>query len=103
MPDDYRGTMQRIAAMLRQRGDIPPDVCGEVDSLSAEWESESPDLSELERCKVALWSYLDAKHGNSTTIADAQDRSVRAALCLAEPPGQYDEQDLEEWANRMLT
>jgi len=102
VPDDHSAAMQRVSMLLREQGHVPDEVRPEVQSLLAEWESGSPDLAVLSHGRAVLWAYLEAKHGDSTTITDAYDRTVRAAICLAEPPGQNHAADLEEWAQRML-
>jgi hypothetical protein len=40
-------------------------------------------LVDLEPIRVECWQYLDAKNGNSTTIASDEDRAMRALIgCL---------------------
>ena len=58
-----------------------------------------PDV--LNDAKVGLWRYLKEKNGDSTTIDGMGDRTVRAALCLMDPPGD-DGADRLEWAQTML-
>jgi len=102
MADSHRVVAGRIATLLRERGQIPSELQSVVGDLYAAWEAGIPDDALLTRSKVALWRYLDRGDGGSTAIGDSADRSVRAALCLAEPAGQNDPKDLEEWAHAML-
>ncbi|KRF22675.1 hypothetical protein ASG91_14795 [Phycicoccus sp. Soil802] len=65
------------------------------------WQGNGLQLPILSEAKVELWSYLEEKNGDSTTIDGIGDRTVRAALCLVDPPGD-DEADKLEWAQTML-
>lgn len=38
------------------------------------------DSAVLESLRLAMWTFLDRKHGTSTAIADAEDRAARAAI-----------------------
>ena len=103
--DEYRQAMNRIVGRLRVDGHVPPEVADTVNRVSAGWGEGVPTPEELASAKATLWAYLEAKHGNSWQIADAHDRTVRAALCLVEPvqnlaPEQIE--DLELFATDML-
>ncbi|QKE85143.1 hypothetical protein [Arthrobacter sp. NEB 688] len=98
----YRVAMSQIAALIRERGKVPAQLVNQVDALIALWEAPAPDLDMIVSANRALWRFLEAKHGNSTTIADHEDRTVSAAICLGMLPGQEDAADLLEWAQEML-
>ena len=102
MADGHQAVVDRIASLLRERADIPAELQPVVQVLCDAWKSGQPEDVLLATSKAALWAYLERKHGTTITVADSEDRSVRAALCLAEPPGITDPQDLEEWARAML-
>lgn len=102
VPGRYRDAMTQIAALIRERGEVPAHLAGQVDAAIAMWDAPAPDLDMIVSINRALWRFLEAKHGDSTTIADHEDRTVRAALSLAMPPGQEDPADLLEWAQQML-
>lgn len=100
--DEYRSAMNRICSLLVERGGLPSHLRPTVDALVVDWTNGIPDHATLALAKAALWAFLEAKHGDTTTIADGEDRAVRAALCLADPPGKFDASDLEDWAHQML-
>lgn len=100
--DEYRSAMIRICSLLVERGGLPSHLLPTVDALVLAWGNGIPDDTTLARAKTVLWEFLEAKHGDTTTIADGEDRAVRAALCLADPPGRFDATDSEEWAQQML-
>ena len=103
--DEYRQAMNRIVERLRADGHVPSEVAETVNRVAAGWVEGVPSPEELASAKATLWAYLKEKNGNSWTIADVHDRTVRAALCLAEPvhnlpPEQIE--DLELFAADML-
>lgn len=102
MSDDHREVALRILTLADQRGQVPAEVSQVVEELRGAWTAGVPNDPMAAEAKIHLWSYLERKHGNSTTIADLADRSVRAALCLAERPGVNDSADLLDWAHQML-
>ena len=93
--------MTRVAALIRDHGAVPPELRPQVDAAIEARESDAPDPALLADMKAALWAYLVNKHGDTTTLADAYDRSVRAALCLTEAFVE-DPADLLDWATPML-
>jgi len=102
MSDTHRAAIRRVAHKLQTRGQIPSELQERINALVAAWDLGVPDEAMLLDGKLTLWAFLEDKHGDSTTIADLEDRSVRASLCLCEPPGENHPQDLEEWATDML-
>lgn len=81
---------------------MPAEVSQVVEDLRDAWTAGVPDERMLAEARTHLWGYLERRHGSTTTTADLADRSVRAALCLADPPGVNDTADLQDWAHQML-
>lgn len=100
--DEHREAMEQISALLRARGQLPVEVASTVEALQTAWSAGVPDKALLAGAKEHLWSDITDKHGDSVTITDAEDRTVRAALCLAEGPGDSWPGDLLDWADQML-
>ena len=46
------------------------------------WFAPSPVDRPLAGLAAECWSYLEAKNGNSTTVADREDVAVRTLLCV---------------------
>lgn len=73
------------------------DICGEY----LEWRYPHPE--DLDRARNAIWGHLDTKHGNSTTIEDREDRTLRGALALVDDAhSDADVGDTVGWAAEML-
>lgn len=102
VPERYRTAMSQITALIRERGEVPAQLAAHVDAAIALWDTPTPDLDMIVSTNRALWRFIEEKHGNSTTISDQEDRTVRAALSLTVLPGQEDPTDLLEWAQEML-
>lgn len=81
----WAALVDRTSSLLDELGTMPQAVEGTVERLRSQWAAGTPDAAELLRGKVDLWHFLSDKQGTTLTIADAEDRSVRAALTLAEP------------------
>lgn len=71
-------------AMLRERSNT---AVAEKLVLSAEelWSADQPEAATLERLRVQVWEYLDAKNGTSTTIRDTEDRVLRCLIGMLFP------------------
>jgi hypothetical protein len=74
---------------------LPPIGLEALDAASRRW--LRGHTQPLEPLRVAVWTFLDAKHGNSTTIADDEDRAMRALLCCL-----YDEPDPNQLDTTLL-
>lgn len=79
---------------------LPPVGLVALDAASRHWLQGQPES--LEPFRVAVWSYLDTKHGNSTSISDDEDRAMRVLIgCLFNEP---DPNNLDlDWAVDMLS
>ena len=97
----FREVMRRIASLIADRGEIPATVQPTVEVVMKMWQGNDLLPHVLSDAKAGLWRYLEGKNGDSTTIDGIGDRTVRAALCLTDPPGD-DEADRLEWAKTML-
>jgi hypothetical protein len=103
--DAYRRLMRVMVAELepavREYASAFVDVLGTARRV---WDGAGPtDSVQLLDSKITCWTYLDEKHGNSTTIADPEDRVLRALLCVLEPESDSaDMSDGVEWFAAML-
>jgi hypothetical protein len=101
--DKWRALMQAIGVLLTRSGGLPAELQPRLIQINAAWDADSADAALLRSAKLECWAYLKAKHGNSTTIADKEDRAVRAMLCLLEPGGDaVAASDTANWAAEML-
>jgi hypothetical protein len=92
-----------VIAVLYEHGDMPVVLTPLVAKLSEMWRDSDIDDDALLEAKVVMWDFLRAKHGDSTTIADAEDRTVRAALTIVEHPAyEYDIADCRDWVLEMI-
>jgi hypothetical protein len=82
-PANYERLMKALTAVVGLVAtDLPPVGLEGLDAARRRWvEAEVPGTYLLEH-RVACWHYLDAKHGDSTTIDDRQDHAVRAVIAL---------------------
>ncbi|MGC3954829.1 MAG: hypothetical protein QM804_11405 [Propionicimonas sp.] len=99
----WRALMSAIHWAVETQGDLPENLRPAVDEAISIWRSDAPDLERLTAIKVAIWEALEAKNGDSITIEDAVDRTLRACLCLVEVEGENDIGDLMGWAAEMLS
>jgi hypothetical protein len=97
--------MLAIHDAIVSQGDLPAQVVPVVAAAMNMWRGLTPiDPEVLLQSKEAIWDALQAKNGNSTTIVDSVDRTLRASLCLVES----DEADAHwgdhaDWAAEMLS
>lgn len=67
-----------VMAMARE---VPHQLRAGLVEACARWFAVQPTGS-LEEARVECWKFLEAKHGNSTTVADREDMAVRALICV---------------------
>jgi len=66
------------------------------------WAPDNPQEADLERLRIQVWQYLNAKNGNSTTIEDAEDRVLRCLIGMLFPFRTHgDVADTVEWSQQM--
>jgi len=100
---DCRSFAAWVIDALAEHGKVPDALVPLVAELTAMWRDGDIDDTALHLGKIAMWRYLEAKHGNSITIADAEDRTVRAALTLVEHPAtMHDIADCRDWVLEMI-
>lgn len=92
---------RRTIAALRERA-----TTHEADTFVVEaehlWATDDPEPDVLERLRVQVWQYLETKNGNSTTIAGAEDRTLRCLVGMLLPFRTEDDvADAVEWSAQM--
>lgn len=68
-----------VMAMARE---VPPSLRAALVQGCARWLAGARTNGALEEARVECWKFLEAKHGDSTTIADREDIAVRALICV---------------------
>jgi hypothetical protein len=92
----HRHLMLMFLAELRPfQGALPAVGVRAMSTANLYWNDLGKvEAAQLVAARVAIWGYLDQKHGNSTTIDDREDHMLRATLCVL-----HDEHDdLEDLA-----
>lgn len=72
-----------VTVALAMGSALPRELRGVLVAASSRWFGGRRD----EGVRLALlaqdcWSFLEAKHGNSTTVVDREDVAVRTLLCV---------------------
>lgn len=66
--------------------------------------AQQVQAEEIRAHKRAVWTVLEAKYGDTTTIRDPDDRVLRALLAALEPSGnRADAEDAADWVATVLT
>jgi hypothetical protein len=100
----WQALMRGIGGLVADRGGLPRDLQARLIQVNASWNAGSADDELLRSVKLECWAYLKAKHGNSTTVADQEDRAIRAMLALVEPAGDAEAAcDMADWVAEMLS
>ena len=96
--------MRAIAEAIWSDGRVPDQLADMIQAVtSACMLDRAPAPGFLLDAKVAIWTELKAKNGDSTTIADMTDRTLRACLCLTELIDPAEAMDSAGWAAEMLS
>lgn len=98
--------MVAIADAVAAHGRVPGSLVPVVEDVVSAWKTAGhvPDADLLLRAHMAVWAALDEKNnGNTTTIADIIDRTLRAVLCLTEVVRVEEAMDSAGWAAEMLS
>lgn len=90
-PGDYERMMKALTLVVELvADDLPPLGLTALAAARRRWLGpETADTPLLEH-RIACWKYLDAKHGNSTTIADREDHALRAVIAVLFEAAQGD-------------
>lgn len=92
-----------VAHEVLDRHMLPDALADAGRDLCHAWLGGIPDEAQTDALAEAIWAYLLAKHGNSTTIADREDCTLRGFLALTRPyPDENDLDDSLGWAAEML-
>lgn len=95
--------MRAIADAIWSDGRVPDPLAATMRAVTSAWTSDHvPARDFLLEAKVAIWTELEAKNGDSTTIADVADRTLRACLCLTELVDPAEAMDHAGWAAELL-
>src|SRR5690606_36006389 len=84
--------------VLQMASLVPFELRPALVGAGQRWYLQSPDGPKLEPWRVASWQFLEAKHGNSTTVIDRVDVAVRGLICVLwdeEPTGDEVDSTLE--------
>ena len=82
----FRRLMLTLLPHLAARvDDMPPVAVEGLDTAGDYWHGRQGGPADLEAARIAVWTYLDAKHGNSYAIQDPEDHLLRAVLCVLYP------------------
>jgi hypothetical protein len=101
--EQWRALMRAIGRLVADYGHLPPELHSRLIEVNAAWEEGNADKELLMSVKLECWAYLQAKSGNSTTVADKEDRAIRAMLCLVEPAGDREAaSETADWTEEML-
>jgi hypothetical protein len=85
-------------------GQVPDPLAATMQAVTSAWMSDrGPGREFLLDAKAAIWRAFEAKNGDTTTIADVTDRTLRACLCLTEFVDSAEAMDLGGWAAEMLS
>jgi hypothetical protein len=96
--------MRAIAGAIWSDGRVPEQLAPTMRAVTSAWASDDvPARSFLLEAKAAIWAELEARNGDSTTIADVVDRTLRACLCLTEFIDPAEAMDHAGWAAEMLS
>lgn len=96
--------MRAIAAAIWSHGHVPDQVSATIRSVTSAWASDIvPARDLLLAANAAIWTLLEAKNGDSTTVADVTDRTLRACLCLTFLIQPAEAMDSAGWAAEMLS
>jgi hypothetical protein len=61
---------------------IPESLRPAVVEAASRWFAGRGEAGSLEPARVACWRFLEAKNGDSTTVADRTHIAVRSLICL---------------------
>jgi hypothetical protein len=87
-----------VVQALAMAAHVPIELRQALVAASARWYTRDCDPPRLEEWRVASWRFLQAKHGNSTTVIDLSDVAVRALICVLwddEPSGEDADMSLD--------
>jgi hypothetical protein len=100
----WRALMMAVGDQVSQDGNLPPAIAAKIHEVHAGWAAGVVQEDFLLQVKRECWAFLQAKHGNSVTIQDREDRAVRAALSLLDPSGDEEAADgVADWVDQMLS
>jgi hypothetical protein len=101
--DKWRALMSEIGALVASYGYLPEPLQARLEQVNMTWSTGVVDPDFLRSVKLESWEFLEAKHGNSSSVVDREDRAVRAMLCLLEPAGDAGAaSDTSSWVDEML-
>lgn len=85
-----------VVSAMAMASKLPESLRGALAQACLRWFS-SPTLGEasLHQAAAHCWTYLETKHGNSTSIVDREDVAIRTLLCaLVDDLPDMDELDM---------
>jgi len=101
--DKRRALMVEAGSVVAECGELPPQLLRRLNQVRSEWDAGNASKDLRSAVKHECWSFLQGKHGNSYSIVDREDRTIRAMLCLLESPDDRGAaSDLAEWVQEML-
>ena len=71
-----------VLEVLALAGHVPTELRRTVVAAATRWYLGVSGGEALEPMRVACWQYLERRHGNSTTVTDLTDLSVRGLICV---------------------
>lgn len=103
-PNEQWPTFARaVVAEVRAAGGMSAEAAQFVEAAAALW-SRRPGAAEVLAHKQAVWAFLEAKNGDTTTVRDGDDRALRAVLAALEHDRDLDfAHDSAEWVDAVLT
>lgn len=102
--DRRRRLMLEIGDAIRELGSLPKAVEQLSNSIIAAWRGpEAPAAGCLLHAATVVWQTLESRNGNTTTIQDRVDRTLRATLCLTERGDDEELSTSAGWAAEMLS
>lgn len=98
----WRSFARAVIAEAGAATELTDQVNAYVDRAARAWRDQpSEDL--LTALRVEIWGYLKAKNGDSTTIADADDRALRAVITALVSDGTRGAAvDAADWVEMVL-
>ena len=92
--DGVAAMFTMMVGVMAMATSIPDSLRSAAVEAGARWFAGLDKPGSLEPARVACWNFLEAKNGNSTTVADRTDIAVRGLICvLWDQPDEGD--DLE--------